>query len=62
MHEYIGIVTVGYDIVSTTYTLERQGAINLPITIFHPAFGGAPRPFTLYVSTEDGSAGIYGIF
>ena len=53
------MVTVGYDIAST---LERQGAINLPITIFHPAFGGAPRPFTLYVSTEDGSAGIYGIF
>ena len=50
------VITVGYEL--TTYTTsEDQEAVNLSIIIFAPPTGGAPRPFTLSVITEDGSAG-----
>ena len=47
-------VTVGYD--SDSYvTTETDGSVTLTIRVFsHPA--GAPRPFTLVVNTEDGTA------
>ena len=42
----------------TTYTTsEGRGTVELEITIFG-APTGAPRPLTLSVSTEDGSAGM----
>ena len=40
-------------------TSEGQGAVDLSIIIFDPYTGRAPRPFTLSVSTEDGSASMY---
>ena len=50
------VITVGYEL--TTYTIsEDQGAVNLSVIIFAPPTGGAPRPFSLSVSTGDGSAG-----
>ena len=47
-------IEVGYD--SNTYvTTESAGSVDLTIRVFsHP--GGAPRPFSLLVNTEDGTA------
>ena len=33
--------------------------VELSVVIFDPPSGGAPRPFTLSINTEDGTAGIY---
>ena len=33
--------------------------VELSVIILDPPSGGAPRPFTLSVNTEDGSAGTY---
>ena len=50
-------VRVGYD--PTVYTTsEGEGMVELNIFVFsHPATG-APRPFTLSISTQDGIAGM----
>ena len=39
-------------------TSESEGYVVLNIRIFEPTSGGAPRPFTLSVSTQEGTAGI----
>ena len=50
------MLTVGYEI--TTYqTSESMGFVSLSIALFNPPSGGAPRPFTLSVSTRGGTAG-----
>ena len=47
-------IEVGYDPQSYV-TTESAGSVNLTIRVFsHP--GGAPRPFSLLVNTEDGTA------
>ena len=47
-------IAVGYD-PDTYVTTETSGSVNLTVRVFsHP--GGAPRPFTLVVNTEDGTA------
>ena len=47
-------ITVGYD-PDTYVTTESDGSVTLTIRVFsHP--GGAPRPFTLVVNTEDDTA------
>ena len=52
------LIEVGYEI--TTYTTtESVGVVDLSIIIFNPPTYGAPRPFTLSVNTEDGSASIF---
>ena len=33
--------------------------VELSVVIFDPPSGGAPRPFTLSINTEDGTAGMY---
>ena len=38
-------------------TSESEGMVVLNIRIFEPTSGGAPRPFTLSVSTQEGTAG-----
>ena len=50
------IITVGYEL-SVYFTSERQCMVELSVIIFDPPTGGAPRPLTLSVNTEDGSAG-----
>ena len=50
-------MTVGYD-PDTYATTESDGSVTLTIRVFsHP--GGAPRPFTLAVNIEDGSASMF---
>lgn len=54
------LITVGYEFTSYT-TSEGQGYVELSVIIFDPLSGGplpggAPRPFTLSVNTEDGTA------
>ena len=49
-------ITVGYEF--TVYA-EGEGMVELSVIIFDPPSGGAPRPFTLSINTEDGTAGIY---
>ena len=50
-------ISVGYD-PDTYVTTETSGSVNLTVRVFsHP--GGAPRPFTLVVNTEDGTASMY---
>ena len=39
-------------------TDEGQRQVELCAIIYEPASGGAPRPFSLLVSTSDGAAGI----
>ena len=47
-------IKVGYDPQSYV-TSEGAGSVDLTIRVFsHP--GGAPRPFSLLVNTEDGTA------
>ena len=47
-------IAVGYDPQSYV-TSESAGSVNLTIRVFgHP--GGAPRPFSLLVNTEDGTS------
>ena len=51
---FIGQIEVGYDPQSYV-TTESAGSVELTIRVFsHP--GGAPRPFSLLVNTEDGTA------
>ena len=38
-------------------TSESEGFVVLNIRIFEPTSGGAPGPFTLSVSTQEGTAG-----
>ena len=52
------LIIVGYEFTVYT-TSEGQGMVELSVIIFNPSSGGAPRPFTLSVNTEDGTAGIY---
>ena len=53
-------ISVGYD-PDTYVTTETSGSVNLTVRVFsHP--GGAPRPFTLVVNTEDGTASRFPIF
>ena len=48
------LISVGYD-PDTYVTTETSGSVNLTVRVFsHP--GGAPRPFTFVVNTEDGTA------
>ena len=50
-------ITVGYD-PATYMTTESDGSVTLTVRIFsHP--GGAPRPFTLVVNTQDGTASMF---
>ena len=47
-------IEVGYD-PDSYVTTESAGSVHLTIRVFsHP--GGAPRPFSLLVNTEDGTA------
>ena len=49
-----GPIEVGYDLVSFM-TTETAGFVDLTIRVFsHP--GGSPRPFSLAINTEDGTA------
>ena len=53
MH-YLEPIEVGYD-PDVHVTNESAGSVDLTIRVFsHP--GGAPRPFSLLVNTEDGTA------
>ena len=50
-------ITVGYD-PDTYMTTESDGSVTLTVRVFsHP--GGAPRPFTLVVDTQDGTASMF---
>ena len=50
-------ITVGYD-PDLYVTTETDGSVTLTIRVFsHP--GGAPRPFTLVVNTQDGTASMF---
>ena len=50
-------ITVGYD-PDSYVTTETAGSVTLNIRVFsHPT--GAPRPFTLVVNTEDGTASMF---
>ena len=52
----LGAINIGYE--TTSYlTSESQGVVELTIVLI-PS-GPAPRPFTLFVSTTDNTAGIY---
>ena len=47
-------IEIGYD-PDSYVTNESAGSVDLTIRVFsHP--GGAPRPFSLLVNTEDGTA------
>ena len=51
------LVRVGYD--PTVYTTsEGEGMVELNIFVFSHPVTGAPRPFTLSVNTQDGTAGM----
>ena len=52
-----GFTTVGYEAEMYTAT-ESQSVVELSIIITDPPTGGAPRPFTLSLSTGDNIAGI----
>ena len=50
-------MNVGYD-GDTYVTTESDGSVTLTIRVFsHP--GGAPRPFSLAVNTEDGTTSMF---
>ena len=54
LHFVSGPITVGYDPDSFVIN-ESAGSVDLTIRVFsHP--GGAARPFSLLVNTEDGTA------
>ena len=52
-----GLIQVGYDPTAYT-TIEGEGMVELSISVFSHPVTGAPRPFTLSVSTQDGTAGM----
>ena len=50
-------ITVGFS--ATLYTTsEDQGSVEISIIISEPSSGGAPRPFSLSLSTQNNTAGI----
>ena len=50
-------IQVGYD--PTVYTTsESMGFVVLNISVFSHPITGTPRPFTLSVTTQDGTAGM----
>ena len=50
-------IAVGFS--ATLYTTsEVQGNIGISIIISEPSSGGAPRPFSLSVNTQDNTAGL----
>ena len=52
----IGPIRVGYE--RSVYTTdEGQGVVELCAIIYDPPSGGAPRPFFIFASTMDGTAG-----
>ena len=52
---FYSAIEVGYDPVSYYVTTETAGFVDLIIRVFsHP--GGSPRPFSLAINTEDGTA------
>ena len=54
-------IRVGYE--ETVYTTtEGQRQIQLCAVIYDPAAGGTPRPFFLFASTTDDTAGKHCIF
>ena len=50
-------ITVGYD-PDSYVTSESAGQLNLTIRVFSHPMTGAPRPFSLVVNTEDGTASV----
>ena len=50
-------MTVGYEAMVYSVT-ESQRQVELSIIITDPPFGGAVRPFTLSLNTNDVTAGI----
>ena len=61
LHQLMYIISlgieVGYD--PTVYTTsEGEGMVELNIFVFSHPVTGTPRPFTLSVTTQDGTAGI----
>ena len=55
--KHLELIQVGYD--PTVYvTSESQGYVDLNIFVFSHPVDGAPRPFTLSVTTSDGRAGM----
>ena len=50
-------ITVGYD-PDSYVTSESAGQLNLTIRVYSHPMTGVPRPFTLVVNTEDGTAGM----
>ena len=55
-HSTVGIF-VGYEF-TMYHTSERNGSVDLSIIVFDPPSGGAPRPFSLSVSSHGATAGI----
>ena len=51
-------ITVGYD-PDSYVTTETAGSVTLNIRVFSHPMTGAPRPFTLVVNTEDGTASMF---
>ena len=52
------LITVGYEF-TTYHTTESMRSVILSIILFDPPTGGSLQPFTLYVNTRDGTAGLY---
>ena len=55
--KHLELIQVGYD-PTVYFTSESQGYVDLNIVVFSHPVVGAPRPFTLYVTTSDGTAGM----
>ena len=54
-------ITVGFS--ATLYTTsEDQGSVEISIIISEPTSGGAPRPFSLSLTTQDNTAGVLAPF
>ena len=53
--KHLGLIQVGYDPI-VYVTSESQGYVDLNIFVFSHPVDGAPRPFTLSVTTSDGTA------
>ena len=61
LHQLMYIISlgieVGYDLTLYT-TSEGEGMVELNIFVFSHPVTGTPRPFTLSVTTQDGTAGM----
>ena len=53
-----GLIEVGYN-QGTVVAKEMKGFVNLAIVIKGHFFATTPRPFTLSVHTEDGTASMF---